>query len=257
MKKRRSLACDIILYIIATMMCLFVGYLFAAAIGGFENAPDLFWDRIFYVVNHMGVLFLNEYTVLFITLGFMLPQFIVGIMLFMKVMGHEETVSSCDERKTVSETVTKQILPDDLPTVYVDENESVSEIHETELYDLPNGSETIEVSDPQEDFRNNEIVNSEFELSENSDVRKEDRKEDRRDDLFSVFKRQNRDEEDVGFDQTTSLKMMNIGFNIDQIRAMMELKQYIGEVDASILCRLFNKDMSPAMIHEYIEAFYG
>ena len=53
--KRGGIAGDILLYILATIMFVFVGYIVAGAYGGWEGAPENFMDRIMFILDNIDV----------------------------------------------------------------------------------------------------------------------------------------------------------------------------------------------------------
>ena len=243
--KRGGIAGDILLYILATIMFVFVGYIVAGAYGGWEGAPENFMDRIMFILDNIDVLQVNEFTVLFVTIGFMFPQLIMGIILYSKISSQADRGLESSSKRAMKkiEENKEEEMGYDLPTEVVDDTVTNDKV-----------SDDFEKSEEEVKERNQQTIEEES-VPEGDETVKQ--KEEKKDDIFSVIKRSSQDEEDVGFDQATSLKMLNIGFSMEQIRAMMELKEYVNDVDADFLSKVFKKNMSPSMIHERIEAFYG
>ena len=69
--------------------------------------------------------------------------------------------------------------------------------------------------------------------------------------------KQEEEERELVMDNDIFLKMFNAGYDMQQLKAMLELTYYIPDVDDIKLQKMFDTSMSPEDIRECIEVYFG
>lgn len=65
------------------------------------------------------------------------------------------------------------------------------------------------------------------------------------------------EDKETFLEQEAFLSLFNKGYSMPQIQAMMEVRAYNPNVDASLLVKMFKNTMSPDEMRRQIEVFYG
>lgn len=226
----------IIFWVIITFLSIFIGYLICGAIPKTEGSELGYGARFLEVLANPFRGYFNDYSLIGMIVGFIISEVIFGLVFLLKYSAASQV---------------------DADLVDVSEMTRIKE-------------ENREKADSREEI-DEEVTSEEISLDDNSedyyedDVFAEDKKKEPKEDTNKIKKIWSRDREKQGEEQEKEftmsqdvfLNLYNQGYTNEQIKAMMEVTEYIPDIDVSLLTRMFKKDMDPDKIRESIEILYG
>lgn len=203
-----------------------------------------YFQRLSLVIHSPFGEFFNDYSPIVMVFAFILTEVFFGILLIYKFTYIDPELEE-EEQNAVWED---EVFEDD-------ESEEDSDEYEEDFCSVEETNEVEETNNIVEkiDFENVEtdsLVEKNFESSDtNKNIKKNSSEK--------TIKRKNEPVKEAAMDGEVYLKMVNAGYDINQIKAMMELTIYIPNIDDLQLKKMFDTSMSADDIREYIEVFYG
>ena len=228
----------IIIWVIITFISIYIGYLICGAIPKIEGAEDGYGARLLSVLSDPFKGYFNEYSLVGMIVGFIVSEIIFGFVFLLKfssaaqmdtdLIDVNEMAQIKEENKANEEILVEEV--------------SVEDVKDKE-YDIKNNFETIEP----------EKVSSDVSGEQTEEINKVKKSKKNR----NKDKQADEDEKEFTMSQDIFINLYNQGYTNDQIKAMMEVTEYIPDIDVNLLTRMFNKSMEPENIREYIELLYG
>lgn len=230
--------------ILIVFLSLLLGFLVSNIFDLMKNSYESLGNAIVTVlVNPFGCHF-NFYTPIFGIILFAIFQFVIFILYFKasnKEWGNNENIkievlnNNCKSNKesTIFDETDKE-----KEDVCEEESESVFDDDE-DIFSSMLDAVDIENINTEDDFFYSESISLDVE----SVIENNDSSDDSNDD-------------ELFFSPDTMDELTIMGFDMLQIRSMLKIKRYIEDINASFLGKIFNPDMTPDEIENYIELFY-
>ena len=238
----------IMLWVIVSVLSVFIGYAVAGAIPQMQGSDMGYGSRLLEVLANPFRGYFNGYSLIGMIVGFIVSEIIFGIVFVIKFSAastnSEDLVDIAEMAQIKEESKDNEILDEETKNDIVFEDEksdSEDEIDETD-------SENVSDDEDKTDDNSKEEIKEEAK-EENIKIRK----------LWSRDKEKQAEEPEKEFtmSQDVFINLYNQGYSNEQIKAMMEITAYIPDIDVHMLTRMFNKNMDPKSIHDYIEIMYG
>lgn len=230
MNRKGSIITYLIIGIIGSVIFIFLGYFCAGALGIGQSEEIGFIDGLFTVLNSPFAGYFNDYTIVFMILGFILFESLFALFLFSHKK--EEEVDADEYKPDIIDLVDiedeqikgkKNDLPDDVDLFMSKGVKAVTSSDSSGTRGYVSSSETG--SDTKENGSGSD------------------------DDNLAP--------DNLSFGSEIMEEMLGDNYELDQLLAMLSIKKYMKDVTADLLKRMFNPDMTPEEISSYISLFYG
>lgn len=247
MKKDSGILIYLIIGLIGSMFFIYFGYLLAGAVGVGEIEGIGFSNGIFAVLSNPFKGYFNDYTPIFMILGFILFECVFAIFLFSRKK--EEPVNMDEYKPDILDLVDLDNMLDLVDKVEdesADEDRRISE--KKKRRNLPSDSEIFNrpakrSSNVAEDNTSDRAFVS---MADTTDKKEEEDKKPA----------DNLPDPSLSFGSEIMEEMLGDHYELDQLLAMLSIKKYMSDVTADVLKRMFSPDMTPEEITSYIQLFY-
>ncbi len=238
----------IMFWVIISVLSVFIGYAVAGAIPQMQGSDMGYGARLLEVLANPFRGYFNRYSLIGMIVGFIVSEIIFG---FVSVIKFSAASNNSGDLVDLAEmTQIKEENKDNETSAEETKSELISEDEKSDFEDEPIVNESETATDEEDKKADDSIENVKEEVKEeNGKIRK----------LWSRDKEKQSEEPEKEFtmSQDVFINLYNQGYSNEQIKAMMEITAYIPDIDVHMLTRMFNKNMDPESIHDYIEIMYG
>lgn len=238
----------IMFWVIISVLSVFIGYAVAGAIPQMQGSDMGYGARLLEVLANPFRGYFNRYSLIGMIVGFIVSEIIFG---FVSVIKFSAASNNSGDLVDLAEmTQIKEENKDNETSAEETKSELISEDEKLDFEDEPIVNESETATDEEDKTADDSIENVKEEVKEeNGKIRK----------LWSRDKEKQSEEPEKEFtmSQDVFINLYNQGYSNEQIKAMMEITAYIPDIDVHMLTRMFNKNMDPESIHDYIEIMYG